>query len=81
MEITKNALENLMITYAEHKKAMIEYEKDYDSACDRFYGESDKEYENNPEYMFHKGCCETAEDWMRSIGVSPQCNFIMDRLK
>lgn len=34
-----------------------------------------------PEYMFHKGCCETAEDWMRSIGVSPQCNFIMERLQ
>lgn len=80
MEITKNVIENLMLTYIEHKKMMMEYEKDYDTACDRFYGESDEEYENSPEYMFHKGCCQTAEDWMRSIGVSPQCNFITDRL-
>lgn len=80
MEITKNALENLMLTYIEHKKIMNEYEKDYDSACDRFYGESDEDYESNPEYMFHKGCCETAENWMRVVGASPQCNFIMERL-
>lgn len=67
MKITKNVLENLMLTYVDHKKMMIEYEEN-------------SEYEENPEYMFHKGCCETAEEWMRSVGVSPQCNFITDRL-
>ncbi len=56
-----------MLTYVDHKKMMIEYEEN-------------SEYEENPEYMFHKGCCETAEEWMRSVGVSPQCNFITDRL-
>lgn len=69
MEITKNTLENLMLTYVEHKKIMEEYES-----------ESNEDYENDPEYMFHKGCCETAEDWMRSVGVSSKCNFITERL-
>lgn len=66
MEITKNALENLMNTYVEHKKIMIEFENEDDT--------------ENAEYTFHQGCCETAENWMRAVGVSPQCNYIMERL-
>jgi hypothetical protein len=66
MEITKNALENLMIVYVDHKKMMREYENDDETEC--------------TEYAFHQGCCETAETWMRAVGVSPNCNFITDRL-
>ena len=69
MEITRNALENMMITYVNHKKMMMKYEND-----------DDFELEENPEYFFYKGCCETEESWMRGIGVSPQCNFIMEKL-
>ena len=42
-----------------------------------FENEEDTE---NAEYTFHQGCCETAENWMRAVGVSPQCNYIMERL-
>ena len=38
------------------------------------------ELDENGNYNFHKGCCETSEIWMKAIGVSPQCNFIIDRL-
>lgn len=71
MEITRNALENLMDDYVKHKKTMMEYECNHESI---------EEYENDPEYMFHKGSCETAKMWMRSIEVSPECNFITDKL-
>lgn len=70
MEIIKNALENMMLVYVDHKKSMIEYENEY----------NEFELEENCEYIFHKGCCETAESWMRVIGVSPQCNFITEKL-
>lgn len=70
MEITKNIIENMMITYVDHKKMMMEYEKE----------QEEFKLEENPEYLFHKGCCETSEQWMRAIGVSPQCNFVTERL-
>lgn len=74
MEISRNVVENMMMTYVDHKKMMIEYEKELE--------ENDGEYdfEDNAEYMFHKGCCETTESWLRAIGVSPQCNFITENL-
>lgn len=71
MEITRNVLENMMIVYVDHKKAMIDMENDH--------GDEEGLYED-ADYNFHKGCCETAESWMRAIGVSPQCNFITDKL-
>ena len=71
MEITKNVLENLMLTYIDHKKIIIEMEREH--------GDEEGLYED-ADYNFRKGCCETAENWMRSIGVSPQCNFITERL-
>lgn len=36
--------------------------------------------EEDANYNFHRGCCETAECWMRAIGVSPDCEFIRERL-
>lgn len=71
MEITKNALENMMMVYVDHKKMIIDMEK--------AHGDEEDLYEDGG-YNFHKGCCETAESWMRAIGVSPQCNFIMEKL-
>lgn len=71
VEITKNVLENMMIVYADHKRMVINMEKEH--------GDEQGLYED-PDYNFHKGCCEMAESWMRAIGVSPQCNFITEKL-
>ena len=70
MEISRNAIENMMITYIDHKKMLNEYELEMD----------ERELEDNADYNFHRGCCETAESWMRAVGVSPNCNFIQERL-
>lgn len=70
MEITKNAMENMMGIYVDHKKMMIKYEDEYGF----------DELQDNANYMFHKGCCGTAENWIRAAGVSPQCNFITEKL-
>lgn len=71
MEITKNIIENMMIVYVDHKKMKIEMEND---------NEDEEVLYKNADYNFHRGCCETAENWMRAIGVSPECNFITERL-
>lgn len=71
MEITKNVLENMMSVYVNHKRMMIEMENEH--------GDEEGLYEDG-DYNFHRGCCETAESWMRAVGVSPQCNFIMEKL-
>lgn len=70
MEISRNAIEIMMIAYIDHKKILNEYESEMD----------ERELEDNADYNFHRGCCETAESWMRAIGVSPNCNFIQERL-
>lgn len=70
MGISKNAIENMMLAYIDHKQILIEYESEMD----------EQEMEEDENYNFHKGCCETAECWMRAIGVSPDCEFIIERL-
>lgn len=70
MEINKTVIENMMTVYIDHKKILNEYESETD----------EKELEDNADYNFHRGCCETAETWMRAIGVSPNCEFILERL-
>lgn len=70
MEISKNVIENMMMIYIDHKKILNEYESEMD----------EREMEGDENYNFHRGCCETAESWMRAIGVSPNCNFIQERL-
>ena len=70
MEISKNALENMMMIYIHHKQIL----KEFDSEMD------EKEIEEDAGYQFHKGCCETAESWMRAVGISPNCDFIQERL-
>lgn len=72
MEITKNMLENMMRIYVDHKKMMIDLENECENSEEELY--------ENADYNFHRGCCETAESWMRAIGVSPQCNFITEKL-
>lgn len=64
--ITENAIHNLMDSYVDHKKMTTEYEIEGDT--------------ENPEYTFHKGCCETAESYMRILGVCPTCDYITDKL-
>ena len=68
--ISKNAIENMMLAYIDHKQILNEYESEMD----------EQEMEEDANYNFHKGCCETAECWMRSIGVSPDCEFVRERL-
>nr|DAQ21553.1 MAG TPA: hypothetical protein [Caudoviricetes sp.] len=70
MEISKNVIENMMMIYIDHKKILNEYESEM----------NEREMEEDANYNFHRGCCETAESWMRAIGVSPNCNFIQERL-
>lgn len=70
MEISKNVIENMMMIYIDHKKILNEYESEM----------NEREMEEDANYNFHIGCCETAESWMRAIGVSPNCNFIQERL-
>lgn len=70
MEISRNVIENMMMVYIDHKKILNEYESEMD----------EREMEEDANYSFHRGCCETAESWMRAVGVSPDCNFIQERL-
>lgn len=70
MEINKTVIKNMMTIYIDHKKILNEYESETD----------ERELEDNADYNFHKGCCETAETWMRAVGVSPNCEFISERL-
>lgn len=70
MEISKNAIENMMLAYINHKRILIEYESEMD----------EQEMEEDANYNFHRGCCKTAKSWMRAIGVSPYCEFIRERL-
>lgn len=68
--ITENAIKNLISTYANHKvkaEKVLE-ENDYDEEL--LYDDVD--------YQFNMGCCHTAEEWMRSIGISPESNFVQE---
>lgn len=62
--LTENALKNLVSTYASHRIACEEFDKEDDL--------------DNPEYLFDLACCQTAEDWMRAIGIHPESNFVTD---
>ena len=68
--ITENAIHNMMNTYIEHKKIMMDLENDFD------------EYElyEDGNYNYHRGCYETAESYMRLLEICPTCNYIMDKL-
>lgn len=70
MEISKNVIENMMLVYIDHKQILNEYESEMD----------EQEMEEDANYNFHRGCCETAECWMRAIGVSPDCEFIREKM-
>lgn len=70
MEISKNVLENMLLAYIYHKKILNEYNKEM----------SESDIEDDADYQFHKACCETSEMWMRAIEISPNCNFITERL-
>lgn len=68
--ITENAIKNLISTYADHKVQVEKTleENDYDEEL--LYDDVD--------YQFNMGCCQTAEDWMRTIGISPESNFVQE---
>lgn len=66
MGINKNVIENMMLVYIDHKKILNGYKSEME----------EREMEEDTNYNFHRGCCETAETWMRAVGVSPDCNFI-----
>jgi hypothetical protein len=70
MGINKNVIENMMLVYIDHKKILNGYKSEME----------EREMEEDTNYNFHRGCCETAETWMRAVGVSPDCNFIQERL-
>ncbi|MGF0148446.1 hypothetical protein ACQRDF_13805 [Lachnospiraceae bacterium SGI.054] len=73
MNITGNAIENLLISYADHKaqeKLFIE-ETNFD--IDKL--------EANSEFMYHKWFCECAERWIRCIGISPNSPIIEQMIK
>lgn len=70
MGINKNVIENMMLVYIDHKKILNGYKSEM----------KEREIEEDANYNFHRGCCETAETWMRAVGVSPACNFIQERL-
>lgn len=70
MGINKNVIENMMLVYIDHKKILNGYKSEME----------EREIEEDTNYNFHRGCCETAETWMRAVGVSPDCNFIQERL-
>ena len=70
MGINKNVIENMMLVYIDHKKILNGYKSEME----------EREMEEDANYNFHRGCGETAETWMRAVGVSPDCNFIQERL-
>lgn len=66
VELTETAIHNMLNSYVDHRKQMSLYEEDDET--------------ESAEYAFHLACCETAEDWMRLIGISPSCKYIEDQL-
>lgn len=77
-KISTYALKNLISTYVEHKVSKMEIEIDYES---KFGDDAIREMDNDPIYQFHLACCQTAEDWMRAVGISTSCNLVMDMIK
>ena len=73
MNITGNAIENLLISYAEHKAQEKLFIKETDFNVDKL--------KENSEFMYHKGFCECAERWIRCIGISPDSPKIEQMIK
>ena len=63
----------LLYTYADHKVQLTAYEEEINFEIDKL--------ETNVEYMFHRGCCETAEHWIRCLGMSPDSPFVEKIIK
>lgn len=68
MTITGNAIENLLDSYADHKAMMKTYEDEVDFDVDKL--------ENDAEYMYHRGFCESSKQWMKCLGISPDSPII-----
>ena len=68
--LTENALKNLISTYAHHKiiceEYQVEYEDDYSILFD------------STAYAHRSACCQTAEEWMNVLGISPESNFVAE---
>lgn len=73
MDITGNAIENLLMSYADHKAQVRLFMEDENINAD--------ELEENSEFMYHKGFCECAERWIRCLGISPDSPKIEQMIK
>lgn len=73
MNITGNAIENLLISYADHKAQVRLFMEDENVNAD--------ELEENSQFMYHKGFCECAERWIRCLGISPDSPKIEQIIK
>ena len=66
-KITNTAMENLIHTYADHKIACEEIEKECEYDFDLY---------DDPDYSHHAAYCHASEEWMSAIGISPNSNFV-----
>ncbi len=73
MNITGNAIENLLISYADHKAQEKSFIEETNFDIDKLEADS--------EFMYHKGFCECAERWIRCIGISPNSSIIEQMIK
>lgn len=70
--VTNNALTNVLVSYAGHKLAAEEY---YNDALE--FGKEDELYDD-ADYAHHTAYCAAAQEWMRMLGISPDCNFVSE---
>lgn len=73
MAITGNAIENLLDSYADHKAMMKAYEEEVEFDIDKL--------ENNAEYMYHRGFCESSERWIKCLGISPNSLIVEEMIR
>lgn len=62
MNIIGNAIENLLLEYAEHKAKVKLLMEEASFDVDKLERDSD--------FMYQKGFCDSTEKWIRCIGMS-----------
>lgn len=79
-EISTYALKNLLSAYVEkeimRKEIELKYELEYEDSDLR-----SEKMDADSEYQFYLGGCQTAEEWMKAIGISPECKLVMDMIR
>lgn len=71
MNINGNIIENLLNAYVYHKQILNEFDSEMD----------DEESYGDAGYQYHKGQCDMAITWMSALGISPECEYISEKLK